>query len=95
MARLAVKVIPRASRTEIVGWVQGRLRIRVTAAPERGKANAAVETLLAEALHITRRQVRVVVGHAAAQKLVEIEGLTQADIEARLSAGARSPGDSS
>jgi hypothetical protein len=78
---------------EIVAWTQGRLRIRVTAAPERGKANAAVVALLAEALHITRRQVRVVAGHAAAQKLVEIDGLTQADIEARLFVGAASGRD--
>jgi hypothetical protein len=94
MARLAVKVVPRASRTEIVGWAQGRLRIRVTAVPERGKANAAVEALLAEALLITRRQVRVVAGHSAAQKLVEIEGLTQADVEARLPVGASFARDS-
>jgi len=68
--------------------------ILVAAAPERGKANAAVEALLAEALHITRRQVRVVAGHSAAQKLVEIEGLTQADVEARLPVGASFARDS-
>ena len=75
MARIAVKVVPRAARDEIVEWRDGRLRVRVTAAPERGRANAALEALLAEALAIPRRRVRVVSGHTAPQKLVEIEGI--------------------
>jgi uncharacterized protein YggU (UPF0235/DUF167 family) len=83
-ARLAVKVVARAARDEIVGWRDGRLRIRVAAAPERGRANVALEALLAESLSIPRSRVRVVAGHTAARKLVEIEGLTPADLDARL-----------
>jgi uncharacterized protein YggU (UPF0235/DUF167 family) len=75
MARLPVKLVPRAARDEIVEWRAGRLRVRVTAAPERGRANAALEVLLAEALDIPRRRVRVVSGHTAPTKLVEIEGI--------------------
>jgi uncharacterized protein (TIGR00251 family) len=75
--KVRVKVVPRAARDEIVEWRAGRLRVRVTAAPERGRANAALETLLAEALDIPRRRVRVVSGHAAPAKLVEIEGVDE------------------
>jgi uncharacterized protein YggU (UPF0235/DUF167 family) len=69
--------MPRAARDEIIEWRAGRLRVRVTAAPERGRANEAVEALLAEALDIPRRRVHVVSGHTAPAKLVEIEGIDE------------------
>jgi uncharacterized protein YggU (UPF0235/DUF167 family) len=70
--------MPRAARDEIIEWRAGRLRVRVTAAPERGRANTALEALLAEALDIPRRCVRVVSGHTSPAKLVEIEGVDEA-----------------
>ena len=48
--RLELKVVPKASRDRVVGWLGDRLKVQVRAAPERGKANAAVEALLAEIL---------------------------------------------
>ncbi|MEK7839378.1 MAG: DUF167 domain-containing protein, partial [candidate division NC10 bacterium] len=52
--RLTVKVIPKSSRDSIAGWVGDALKVCVTAAPERGKANAAVEAVLADALGLAR-----------------------------------------
>jgi uncharacterized protein len=83
-ARLPVKVIARARGNSIVGWANGRLRIRIAAAPEAGRANAALEAFLAESLGLGKRQVRVVSGFTAAQKLIEIEGLAQPELDARL-----------
>ena len=71
--RLPLKVVPKASRDRIAGWVGERLKVQVRAAPERGRANAAVEALLAEALGLPRRAVRVVAGRASPEKLVEID----------------------
>jgi hypothetical protein len=67
-----------------VGWAGGRLRVRIAAVPEAGRANAALEVFLAEQLGLPRRRVRVVAGFTAPQKLVEIEGLEQGDLDARL-----------
>ncbi len=44
---LKVKVVPGASRTQLSGWLGDMLKVRVSAPPEKGKANAAVEALLA------------------------------------------------
>lgn len=60
------------------------LKLRVSAPPERGKANAAVEALLAEALGLSRENVRIVAGHGSARKIVEIAGLSETDVRARL-----------
>ncbi len=71
---LAVKVIPKSSRNEIVGVLaDGTLRIKITAAPEKGKANEALCAFLAEELGIARSRVTVVRGHASTRKLVRIE----------------------
>ncbi|MFM7075771.1 MAG: DUF167 domain-containing protein, partial [Planctomycetaceae bacterium] len=52
MARLEVKVVPGSSRDQIVGWLGDALKIKVTAPPEKGKANERVVELLAGALGI-------------------------------------------
>ena len=82
--KLHVKVVPGASRAGIAGWLGDTLRVRVTAPPERGKANAAVEELLASALDLSRDAVRIVAGHASARKLVELSGLPETELRSRL-----------
>ena len=84
--RIALKVVPRASRDEIAGWLAGTLKVRVSAPPLDGRANAAVEALLAEALGVKRAAVRIVAGHGSSRKQVEIEGLAPEEIEQRLKA---------
>ena len=81
--RLDVKVSPKASRNAVTGWMGEVLKISVIAAPERGKANDAVEQLLADALGLPRSAVTVVAGHTSKLKRVQIVGLT-ADARRRL-----------
>jgi uncharacterized protein YggU (UPF0235/DUF167 family) len=81
---LSVKVVPRAASSEIVGWVAGHLKVRVAAAPQDGRANAALETLLAEALGVKKSAVKIAAGHGAARKRVEIDGLDRSEVERRL-----------
>lgn len=84
MARLTVHVTPRSGRDEIVGWRGGELAVRVTVAPEGGKANSAVEKLLAQRLHVAKSSVHVVRGHVARIKQVEVSGLDDADLRNEL-----------
>lgn len=60
------------------------LKVRVSAPPERGKANAAVEELLAAALGLPRERVKIVAGASSPRKIVEIDGLSEAEVRARL-----------
>jgi uncharacterized protein (TIGR00251 family) len=82
--RLSIKAVPKSSKNAIAGWVGEALKVCVTAPPEKGKANAAVESVLAEALGVPAACVRVVTGHGSPRKVVEIEGLDDADVRARL-----------
>ena len=72
--RVEIKVVPKASRNRIVGWVGDRLKVQVTAPPERGKANDAVIDVLAEAVGLSRHQIRLVAGQTSPLKTVEIDG---------------------
>jgi uncharacterized protein len=73
---LNLKVIPNASKTEIIGWLGERLKIKVASPPEKGKANTAVEILLTTALTVPKGAVRIVSGHTSQKKTVEIDSLT-------------------
>ena len=71
---LSLKVIPKASKAEIVGLLEdGSLKVKVTAAPEKGKANAAVCEILAGAFGVPKRNVTIISGDTARTKTVAIE----------------------
>ena len=71
---LSLKVIPKASKNEVVGLLDdGSLKVKVTAAPEKGKANAAVCELLADAFDVPKRNVTVVAGDTSRTKTVVVE----------------------
>ena len=85
--RLAVRVQPGARREALVGWLKdGTLKLAVVAPPEGGRANRALEALLAEALCLKGRQVKVTRGLSVRSKTVEIEGLTPDEVQRRLAA---------
>jgi uncharacterized protein len=85
---LLIKVVPASSRNCVAAWLGDTLKVRVTAQPERGKANAAVEATIAEALGISVASARVIQGRTSPRKIVEIVGLSQAEVYRRLSRGA-------
>jgi uncharacterized protein (TIGR00251 family) len=81
--------MPGAKRSEIVGRHGPAWKIRVTAPPERGAANAAVLELLAKALGLGAGEVRLVSGHASRDKIVELTALEAGEAEARLAANGK------
>ena len=73
MSRLTVRVTPRASRDAIEGFDEaGAVRVRVTAAPADGAANAAVAKLLAKALDLPSRDVVLVSGTTSRLKVFDV-----------------------
>ncbi|MEJ2344154.1 MAG: DUF167 family protein [Gammaproteobacteria bacterium] len=68
-----IRLQPRASRDEIVGAQGTRLKIRITAPPVEGKANAHLVRFLAKAFGVSRSQVLLVSGEASREKRVRVE----------------------
>jgi uncharacterized protein len=81
--RLTVRVIPRSSRNAIT-WEQGVLKARLTAPPVDGAANDALVALLAQRLGLPKRSISIAHGATSRQKIVEITGMTEAEVAARL-----------
>ena len=69
---LRVKAVPGASRSEIVGILGDRLKIRIAAPPEHGKANQALLLLIADWLGT--KNIDLIAGHASAEKTVRVIG---------------------
>ena len=86
MGRVQIKAVPGARRDEVAGWLGDRLKIRVSAPAEGGKANKAICAVLAGALGVRQRDVEIVGGHSSAEKTVDIAGLSDGELAARLPA---------
>jgi uncharacterized protein YggU (UPF0235/DUF167 family) len=84
VATLNVRVIPQQSSDEVVGFQGKTLKIRVTASEEGGQANKAVIELLSSALGLRPHQVQLKRGHYDELKVFSIAGLTQPELDERL-----------
>jgi uncharacterized protein (TIGR00251 family) len=88
-----VRLVPRASRDEITGVLDGVLRVRLHAPPVDGAANDALVAFLADRLDVPRRGVRIVTGATSRTKVIEVEGVSSAAVErlavARVEEGKR------
>jgi uncharacterized protein len=78
-----VQVVPRSSRSEVVGEHNGALRVKIAAPPVDGAANEELIRILAKTFNVSRGAVKILRGHTARLKQIGIEGSTN-EIVARL-----------
>lgn len=76
-----VRVVPRASRSGVVGEHDGALRVRVAAPPVEGAANEELIRTLADALNVPKRSVEIKSGHASKLKQVRVTGVDRRALE--------------
>lgn len=73
--QVELRVQPRAAKQRVLGLYGSQLRISISAPPVSGKANLAVEAMLARLLGVPRSQVEVVGGHKSRSKRVTVAGV--------------------
>ncbi len=83
-AILSLRVQPLASRNAVVGWTADILKIRLTAPPVEGAANAACLDFLAKLLDLSPSRLEILRGNRSRDKVIRITGLTQDEVRARL-----------
>ena len=82
-----VRVVPRASRSEVVGEHDGALRVRIAAAPVDGAANEELVRTLAHAFKVARGAIEIVAGHTSKLKTVSVTGVQSTDFSRVLGMG--------
>lgn len=78
---LDVRVVPRASRSEIVGFHDGALKVRIAAPPVDGAANAELVKLLAKQFGVAKSDVEIIGGQASRNKRIRISKITRSRFE--------------
>jgi uncharacterized protein YggU (UPF0235/DUF167 family) len=96
--RLRLRVKPGGRHQRLIGAYGGALKLEVSAAPEKGRANAAVIRLLSDALGLQRQRVEIVAGASSQDKVAVLTGCSVEEIMARLAsvnipAGKQSAGN--
>jgi len=79
-----VKVVPKAFQSEIVGWENDELKIRLAAVPEKGEANAKLLRHLANFLGISKTNIQLLSGETSRHKRVCVTGLTVKEIQEKV-----------
>ncbi len=81
---LTVRVTPNAKKSQIVGWKEGMLQIKLTSPPEKGRANRELCQLLAELCSIAKSRVELLSGETSRIKVVLLKQLTLETLPAQL-----------
>ncbi len=76
-ARIVAHVRPNAGRSEVIGYAEGVLQVRLAAPPVKGKANQALIALLSDILKVPRSSIAIEKGLTSRKKMIAITGLGQ------------------
>lgn len=82
----SVRVVPRASKSEIVGEHDGALKVRIASPPVDGAANSELIKLLAKEFGVSKSNVEIIAGQTSKTKQIRITGITAAQIASVLKA---------
>lgn len=82
MREILIKAVPGASRDQLAGALGDRLKVRISAPPEGGKANKAICALIANTLGVSKSSVEIISGHTNPEKRVRIIGASDESIAA-------------
>jgi uncharacterized protein (TIGR00251 family) len=82
--RLNVQVLPNAKKTEVVGLIDGALKIRLKAQPIEGQANEELIRFIATKMKLPKKQISVVRGLTSRQKTIEIKTQQECEVVSQL-----------
>tara|TARA_B100001245_G_scaffold222329_1_gene194374 strand:+ start:139 stop:432 length:294 start_codon:yes stop_codon:yes gene_type:complete len=87
---IKIRVQPKSSRNQVDGFQDGALRVRVTAAPTEGQANAAVIAILAKTLGVSKSRLEIIRGYSSRDKVVSVDRLTEQEVQRKIEPGVNS-----
>ena len=88
----AAKIVPASSKTGISGFIDGLVKIKISAAPEKGKANKCLLEFLAKQLGVKKNAVSIISGKTSAVKSVRVVGISAEQLSNKLDLSKQSVG---
>jgi uncharacterized protein (TIGR00251 family) len=79
-----VKVVPGSSRTALAGLLDGMVKIKVSAAAEKGKANKQLIAFLVEVLGVRKNAISIIAGHTNPVKNIKVSGISAEELRKKL-----------
>jgi len=79
-----VKVVPGSSKTCVCGLLDEMLKVKISAAPEKGKANKCLVDFLAKKLGVKKKDINIVSGQTSPVKGIEVSGITEENLFSKL-----------
>lgn len=73
---IPLKIIPKASRNEVLGWENDELKVRIAAVPEKGDANSELIRFLAKILKISKSSITLISGDTSRHKRIRVSGVS-------------------
>jgi uncharacterized protein (TIGR00251 family) len=83
-ARILLRVSPNAPKSEVVGFSEGILRVKIAAPPIKGKANRELVAFLSRLLGVSQSSLSIVRGHTSRTKTLSVSGLSQQELLGQL-----------
>ena len=87
---IKVRVQPKSCRNQVDSFRDGTLRVRVTAAPTEGQANAAVIAILAKTLGVSKSRLEIIRGYSSRDKVVSVDRLAEQEVQRKIEVGVNS-----
>jgi len=82
---LTIRVVPRASKNELIGLYGDKLKIRLHAPPVKGRANKELISFLSRKLDVPKQQIVLLTGTSSCDKRLAVTGISESDVRSRLS----------
>jgi len=80
----SIRVVPRASRSEVVGIHDGALKIRIASPPVDGAANAEIVRFLAKTFGVSKSDIFIISGETSKNKRIKVENLSKSSFEEKI-----------
>lgn len=79
-----IKVITNAKKNEVIGWQENFLKIRITAIPEKGRANEEILSFLAKYTSLKKSQLSIYLGDTSNKKTLLVENISPQELKEKL-----------
>lgn len=86
LTRISIKVQPNSGRNQVVDFSNDVWKVKIAAAPDKGKANKEIIEFLSDILGLRKVSITILKGETSHNKIIAFTGISQEEVTAKLEA---------